>query len=83
MRKHLMQDYHHIYYLNLGRNIRRRESGKTISNVFDIIVGVGITIAIRSKAHNDPKLSYCAVTNTWRKEEKLAFLTWNVTEDGV
>lgn len=54
MRKHLLRDFDKIYHLDLGGNIRKNQSGAAIGNVFDIRVGVGITLAIRHRsAGND------------------------------
>ncbi|RAQ97024.1 hypothetical protein A4R35_15910 [Thermogemmatispora tikiterensis] len=75
MRHHLLQDFTHIYHLDLHGNVRRnpRLSGTT-HNVFGIRVGVGITLAIRSSRHRERCLFYYRVPEDWRKEEKLSFL---------
>lgn len=72
-RRHLLQDFTRVYHLDLGGNMRTRKSG-TVGNVFDIRVGVGITVAVRSAQHSDRRLFYHRVPELWRKEEKLAFL---------
>jgi len=46
-RKHMLQDFDHVYHLDLGGNLRKAQPGQSISNVFDIRVGVGITLALR------------------------------------
>ncbi|PJF46392.1 MAG: DNA helicase, partial [Candidatus Thermofonsia Clade 3 bacterium] len=74
MRKHLLQDFTHIYHLDLGGNVRKSQRGQKISNVFDIRVGVGITIAVKRQAAAARKLFYYAVPETGRKEDKLAYL---------
>ena len=75
-RKHLLQDFHRVYHLDLGGNARKNTSGASIGNVFNIMVGVGITIAIRqSEKYSDHQLFYHAVPNNWSREEKLAFLS--------
>ncbi len=49
MRKHLMQDFDHIYHLDLHGNVRQNPKiSGTTHNVFGIQVGVGITLAIRT-----------------------------------
>nr|BBH93788.1 hypothetical protein KTA_19870 [Thermogemmatispora argillosa] len=75
MRYHLLQDFTHIYHLDLHGNVRRnpRLSGTT-HNVFGIQVGVGITLAIRAAHHQERRLYYYRVPEDWRKEEKLSFL---------
>ena len=73
-RKHLLQDFQRVYHLDLGGNIRKNRPGRTISNVFDIRVGVGITIAIRSSKYADTRLFYHQVPDTWSKTQKLTFL---------
>ena len=47
MRKHLLQDFTHIYHFDLHGNVRKNPklSGTTY-NVFGIQVGVGITVAV-------------------------------------
>lgn len=46
-RKHMLQDFDEVYHLDLGGNLRKARPGQKISNVFDIRVGVGVTLAIR------------------------------------
>jgi predicted helicase len=74
MRKHLMQDFTHIDHIDLHGNVRKnpRLSGTT-HNVFGIQVGVGITVAVRCPAER--RLRYHRVPESWRKEDKLAWLT--------
>src|ERR1019366_4070904 len=73
MRKHLMRDFTHIDHIDLHGNVRKnpRLSGTT-HNVFGIQVGVGITVAVRCSGGQ--RLRYHRVPETWRKEEKLAWL---------
>ncbi len=70
-RKHVAQDFTHIYHLDLGGNARRGGGG----NVFDIRVGVGITVLVRKGNSDGCVIHYHKVTEDWRKEQKLAFLT--------
>ena len=44
-RKHLAQDFTEIYHLDLGGNARKRGGG----SVFNIMVGVGITLLVRKR----------------------------------
>jgi predicted helicase len=83
-RKHLLQDFTRVYHLDLHGNVRQNPklSGST-HNVFGIQVGVGITIAIRSKAHTDHKLFYHRVPEFATAVEKWEFLRHHVKEDGV
>ena len=73
-RGHLLQDFDRVYHLDLGGNIRKNQSGGPIGNVFNIRVGVGITLAIRSAKRKDSKLFYYCVPNSWTRAEKLDFL---------
>jgi len=59
MRKHLLQDFTHVYHLDLHGNIRQypKLSGTT-HNVFGIQAGVGITVAVRSAKHNPLPASF-------------------------
>jgi predicted helicase len=73
MRKHLMQDFTRIDHIDLHGNVRKNPKlSGTTHNVFGIQVGVGITLAIRAKG--EKRLRYHRVPETWRKEEKLAWL---------
>lgn len=84
MRQHLRQDFTSVYHIDLHGNVRQNPKiSGTTHNVFGIQVGVGITIAIRSKNQKKKQLFYHRVPEFWRKEEKLAHLTWNVREDGT
>ncbi len=69
-RKTLLQDFSQIYHLDLGGNVRKRQSG----NVFDIMVGVGITIAIRLSKRADQIIYYYRVPEEWSKIERLDLL---------
>ncbi len=69
-RKHVALDFTHIYHLDLGGNARRSGGG----NVFDIRVGVGITVLVRKGNSDGCVIHYHKVTEDWRKEQKLAFL---------
>jgi predicted helicase len=75
MRKHLLQDFSCIYHIDLHGDVRLNPKlSGTTHNVFGIQVGVGITIAVRSSRHKDHRLFYHRVPESWRKEEKLAWL---------
>ncbi len=74
-RKHLLQDFTHIYHLDLHGNVRQNPKlSGTKHNVFGIQVGVGITIAIRNQSNPTRFLRYFRVPETWDKDEKYAFL---------
>ena len=75
MRKHLLQDFTHIYHLDLHGNVRKNPKlSGTTHNVFGIQVGVGITIAIRASQSETRTLCYYRVPEFWRRREKLDFL---------
>jgi len=93
MRKRLLLDFTRVYHVDLHGNVRKNPklSGST-HNVFGIQVGVGITVAVRkarslphdSAEGNGPdRLLYHRVAETWRKEEKLAWLRARVSVTGV
>ncbi len=74
LRKHLLQDFTQVYYVDLHGNMRQNPKiSGTSYDVFGIQVGVGITIAIRSHRHHEPQLFYYRVPEFWRREEKLAW----------
>ena len=93
MRKHLLLDFTRVYHVDLHGNVRKNPklTGST-HNVFGIQVGVGITVAVR-KAESLPhdgaedsrvgQLLYHRVPETWRKEQKLAWLREKVSIAGV
>lgn len=75
MRKHLLDDFSHLYHLDLHGNVRKNPKiSGTTHNVFGIQVGVGITVAVRKADHKKPRLLYHRVPEMWRKEEKFEFL---------
>jgi len=69
-RQLLSEEFTSIYHIDLGGNAREQERG----NVFDIMVGVGITFAIREKNSNHRGIYYYRVSDSFKKEEKLSFL---------
>ncbi len=76
MRGHLLKDFTCVYHIDLHGNIRQNPKlSGTTHNVFGIQVGVGITLAIRSSAHENRNLYYYRVPEDWRKEEKLGWLS--------
>jgi len=84
MRKHLLQDFTRIYHLDLHGNVRQNPKlSGTTHNVFGIQVGVGITVAVRSKKHKDHRVFYHRVPETWRKEQKLAWVSERKSISGV
>src|SRR5271157_1462221 len=75
MRKHLSQDFERVDHIDLHGNVRRNPKlSGTTHNVFGIQVGVGITLAVKRKGA-ESRLRYHRVPETWRKSEKLEFLT--------
>ncbi len=75
MRKHLQQDFTHIYHLDLHGNVRQNPKlSGTKHNIFGIQVGVGITLLVRKSGHDERLLSYHRVPEDWCKEQKLTFL---------
>ncbi len=78
MRKHLLKDFTHIYHVDLHGNVRQNPKlSGTTHNVFGIQVGVGITVAVRSKKHKGGAIDYVRVAEDWRKEQKYAWLEEN------
>ena len=74
MRKHLAQDFDLVFHIDLGGNLRKSPPGQSFGNVFDIRVGVGITVAIRRQCSTRRGLFYSFIPDTWKKHAKLAFL---------
>lgn len=75
MRKHLLKDFTHIYHVDLHGNVRQNPKlSGTTHNVFGIQVGVGITVAVRSKKHKGGAIDYVRVAEDWRREQKYAWL---------
>ncbi|GHO44568.1 type ISP restriction/modification enzyme [Ktedonospora formicarum] len=73
-RKRLADEFTQIYHIDLGGNARKRKGG----NVFGIMVGVGITILVRNRAHvNQHKpaiINYYKVDDNLKGTAKLKFL---------
>ncbi len=75
-RKHLAQEFTDIYHLDLGGNARKRGGG----SVFNIMVGVGITILVRrreskEKPYAPAMVHYHAFDDKQTGSAKLAELT--------
>ena len=84
MRKHLLQDFTQVYHLHLEGNVRQNPTlAGTAYNVFGIQVGVGITIAIRSKEHGSHELKFHRIDKTLRRHEKLSWLAQHKSVAGV
>ena len=84
MRKHLVRDFTQIYHVDLHGNVRQNPKlSGTTHNVFGIQVGVGITVAIRKADGVTATPNYHRVPETWRKEEKLAWLAKCASITGV
>ncbi len=75
MRTHLVSDFQLLHHLDLHGDRRRGlQLTGTTHNVFGIPIGVGITIAVRKKAHDDNRLFLHNVPEAWRKQQKLGWL---------
>ena len=75
MRRHFLQDFTKVYHLDLGGNVRKKTSSGSFGNVFNITVGVGITIAIRNDKHIGHELHLAQLPEDWTRKEKLDFLS--------
>jgi predicted helicase len=82
IRKHIIQDFDHIYVMDLGGSVKDNPKlSGTIHNVFGIKPGVCISflvrhqrdVAIRTRIH------YARLDEYWRKEKKLNFLADRTT----
>lgn len=77
MRENLLNSFDEIYIINLHGNSLKKEGDK---NVFDIMVGVSISIFIKHKESPKEKKVYYFSTlenNLISREEKLSFLRVN------
>ena len=77
-RKHLAQDFTHIYHFDLRGNARtsgqrRRDEG---GNIFrdQIRTGVGITVLVRSSRKEGRGIHYHSVGSGWSAEKKTSYL---------
>ncbi len=76
MRKHLLQDFTSVYHLHLEGNVRQNPKlAGTTYNVFGIQVGVGITIAVKSRKHEAHRLFFHRIDKNLRREAKCQWLT--------
>jgi predicted helicase len=84
MRMYLQKDFTQIYHIDLHGNTRKNPKiSGTTHNVFGIQVGVGITIAVRSKDQTEKAVHYYRLPEFWTKVEKLKFLTDNTNISGI
>jgi predicted helicase len=75
MRDHLLRDFQRIDHVDLHGDVRENPKlSGTTHNVFGIQVGVGITLAVKRKGAKR-RLRYHRVPETWRKGQKLEFLS--------
>jgi predicted helicase len=70
MRKTLAEEFNHIWHLDLGGDMRSENGG----NVFDITVGVGVTILVRNSQSKERFIRYHRVLEDWNKKEKLDWI---------
>jgi predicted helicase len=78
MRRELLSDFNAIWHVDLHGDVRKNPKlSGTTHNVFGIQVGVGITIAVRSKKYDKRTIMYYRVPENWRKETKLTWLGEN------
>lgn len=77
-RKTLLQDFTHVYHLDLKGNARTSGTRRQAEggNIFDdkIRTGIGITILIRSSLHATKSVEYYVVESYLRAEQKREFL---------
>ena len=75
MRKHLAEDCHAIYILDLGGNARK---GLKVSdaNVFGIRVGVSINLFVKNRENSSesPLIFYYRTDDLWNRKQKFDFL---------
>lgn len=84
MRQHLLRDFTQIYHLNLEGNVRQNPKlSGTAYNVFGIQVGVGITIAIKSKRHRTRRLLFERLDKNLRRRQKLDWLAAHASAGSV
>jgi predicted helicase len=76
MRKHLGSDFHTLYILDLGGNVRKNPKFPgTKHNVFGIKLGVSINVLIRGGRKEARKgIYYSTVPIDWTRGDKLRFL---------
>ncbi len=74
MRKNILQDFTHIYHLDLHGNVRENPKlSGTTHNVFGIQVGVGITVAVKLSQSIEQKVYYFRVPELWNKVRNSHF----------
>jgi predicted helicase len=76
-RKHVRRDFDDLFHIDLEGNVRANPKlSGTDYNVFGIQLGVGITVAVRSRSKPNAKrpIKFRRVDKTPRRENKLAWL---------
>jgi predicted helicase len=80
----LPKEFNKIYHLDLRGDVRENPTlSGTAYNVFGIQVGVGITIAVRTKKTSKANVSFQTIPLELRREEKLALIQKKVAISGV
>jgi predicted helicase len=86
MRKCIAKEFHSVYVLDLGGNVRKNPKlSGTIHNVFGIQVGVSINFFVRSRAHRHARseIYYASAPTDWKKEQRLDFLSKSRTYSAI
>ena len=78
-RKSVEKEFDYIYIVDLGGDIRNKNTALPTGNVFNIITGVAITFLIRVKNNKPDRclISYLKISDELNKAEKLEFLIEN------
>lgn len=76
MRKHLLETFDEVYILNLHGGSKKGESDK---NIFDITIGVNISIFVRNPEIKEKSIYYYSIKDNGKitRDEKLSFLNNN------
>ncbi|PZO89636.1 MAG: DNA methyltransferase [Sphingomonas sanxanigenens] len=88
MRWHLMQTFDRIYVLDLHGNAKKKEvapDGKPDKNVFDIMQGVAIIVAVKHRIDGKKPKTLAEVHhgNLWGSREGKYAALWDGTPDGL
>ncbi len=79
MRYHLGKEFNHIWHLDLGGDARSEKGG----NIFDIMIGVGITILAKNSSSDSNFIRYHRVSPSWNKLVKLEWIKEAIDCTGV
>lgn len=75
-RKAVMQEFDYAYFIDLGGDVRNRNTDAPTGNVFGILTGVAIAFLVKKTARKPERciISFTKISDALTRREKLEFL---------